>query len=59
MVVLLSLWISDISVGRGTIDPSFITVGATTKEQVVLRCGYPSATVSDDEKVFTYSWDTS
>jgi hypothetical protein len=42
----------------GSIDPSFITVGATTKEQVVLRCGYPSAAVSDDERVFTYSWDT-
>jgi hypothetical protein len=47
------------AVGRGYIDPSFITVGVTTKEDVVLRCGYPSATVSDDEKVFTYSWDTS
>ena len=42
----------------GSIDPSFITVGTTTKEQVVLRCGYPSAAVSDDERVFTYSWDT-
>jgi|GEM_PF-4753767 hypothetical protein len=42
----------------GSIDPSFITVGTTTKKQVVLRCGYPSAAVSDDERVFTYSWDT-
>ncbi len=42
----------------GSIDPSFITVGTTTKEQVVLRCGYPSAAVSDDERVFTYSWGT-
>lgn len=42
----------------GSIDPSFIKVGVTTKEQVVLRCGYPFAAVSDDERVLTYSWDT-
>ena len=43
----------------GTIDPSFIKVGVTTKEDVVLRCGYPSSAVSNDERVFTYSWTTS
>jgi len=44
------------SVRTGFIDTSFITVGVTTKEQVVLRCGYPFSAVSDDERVFTYSW---
>jgi outer membrane protein assembly factor BamE (lipoprotein component of BamABCDE complex) len=43
----------------GTIDPSFIKVGVTTKEDVVLRCGYPSSAVSNDERVYTYSWTTS
>ena len=43
----------------GTIDPSFIKVGVTTKEDVVLRCGYPFSAVSNDERVFTYSWTTS
>jgi len=47
------------TVRAGTIDPSFIKVGVTTKEDVVLRCGYPSSAVSNDERVYTYSWNTS
>lgn len=50
--------IRNIEMTTGSIDPSFIRLGSTTKEDVVLRCGYPSTAVSGDEKVFTYSWRT-
>ena len=52
------IYIPAIYTKSGTpIDPSFITVGVTTKEDVVQRCGNPSVT-SDDEKIFTYRWNT-
>jgi hypothetical protein len=43
--------------GPGSIDPSFITIGVTTKEDIILRCGKPWA-VNDDEKVISYQWWT-
>ena len=42
--------------GAGSIDPSFITIGVTTKEDVILRCGNPWRVlgVPGDRKVITY-----
>jgi hypothetical protein len=46
----------------GSVDPSFITIGVTTKEDVILKCGNPfgvrDGVVLDDEKMITYRWDT-
>jgi len=48
--------------GAGSVDPSFIIIGLTTKEDVILRCGAPwkvqDSVVLDDEKMISYRWDT-
>jgi hypothetical protein len=40
----------------GSVDPSFITIGVTTKEDVILRCGAPWTVlgVPGDRKEVTY-----
>lgn len=43
----------------GSIDPSFIKIGLTTKEDVILRCGNPSWIALTDEKQISYKWTTS
>lgn len=42
----------------GSIDPSFITIGMTTKEDVILKCGDPSWVDTEGEKVIGYRWTT-
>ena len=42
----------------GSIDPSFITSGVTTKEEVILRCGAPNEVRGSKEEVITYQWST-
>ena len=46
----------------GSIDTSFITVGVTTKEDVVLRLGGPKSVRDESghsERIFIYGWSTS
>jgi hypothetical protein len=41
----------------GSIDPSFITVGVTTKEDVILKCGNPDS-AWDEKIMISYRWET-
>jgi hypothetical protein len=41
----------------GSVDPSFITIGVTTKEDVILKCGNPDS-AWDEKIVISYRWET-